>query len=413
MDMSQLTVRPRRNTANSWLYPAGLRICVFLILLSTAYAGRAQTSGAGSIQGVVTDPSGAVIPNAQVKLVANATNEVLTSKTSSGGDYAFPNINVGTYTLTVTAPGFETFTSTNNVLEVGSSIAINATLTVGSTDVKVEVRAEGMALQTEDASFKQTVDGTEMTEMPLNGRTVEGLVSLAGGTQSQSPGDSTGSKFPAQSTGISIAGAQGNAVTWRLDGGDNVDYMGGGNGPLPFPDAISQFSVETAALGGQAGNEGGGLVNIVTRSGTNRYHGSAFWFVRNNYLDADNFFSTSKDTLHQNQYGGTLGGPVRLPKLFNGRDKLFFFAAYQHSKAVQSSATSNAYVPTAANLAGDFSTTDPAPVASGGTGIKNNCGSVHQLYDPITGELLPDNKYNYSANGYPAVPLPACRSNFR
>ena len=183
--------------------------------------------------------------------------------------------------------------------------------------------------------------------------------------------------------------------------------MGGTNGPLPFPDAISQFSVETSALGGQAGNEGGGLVNIVTKSGTNAFHGSAFEFIRNNYIDAENFFSTSKDTLHQNQYGGTFGGPVRIPWLFDGRNKLFFFAAFQHSYADSASSTNNAYVPTAANLAGDFSTTDPAPVASGGTGVKNDCGPVQQLYDPISGALLPDNKYNYSAMGYPAVPLPA------
>ena len=384
---------------------AAVVCCAAFLLFSLRT--HSQVAGAGSIQGTVTDSTGAVIANASVSLTEQSTHVTLSTKTDSSGVYVFPNINVGIYTLTVQAPRFETYTSTSNVLEVGSSIAINATLTVGGANIQVEVRAEGMALQTEDPSFKQTVDGTEMTEMPLNGRTVEGLVSLVGGTQSQSPGDSTGSKFPAQSTGISIAGAQGNAVTWRLDGGDNIDYMGGTNGPLPFPDAIGQFSVETSALGGQASNEAGGVVNIVTKSGTNTFHGSAFEFIRNNYIDADNFFSTSKDTLHQNQYGATFGGPVRIPWLYDGRNKLFFFAAFQHSHQDSASATNNAYVPTAANLAGDFSNTDPAPVASGGTGVKNNCGPVQQLYDPISGALLPDNKYNYSANGYPAVPLPA------
>jgi len=375
-----------------------LNLSVFLF----ATAARAQTSGAGSIQGTVTDPSGALISNALVKLVESSTQVTLTTKTSSGGAYAFPNINVGTYSVTVTAPGFETYTSTGNVLEVGSSIAINAKMTVGSTDVKIEVRTEGTALQTEDASFKQTVDSTEITEMPLNGRTLTSLISLVGGTQSATPGDAAGSKFPTQTTGISIAGAQGNAVTYRLDGGDNNDYMGGGNGPLPFPDAIGQFSVETAALGAQDGNQAGGLVNIVTKSGTNSYHGSAFEFIRNNYLDADNFFSTSKDTLHQNQYGGTFGGPVRIPKLFDGRNKLFVFAAFQHTYSSSASATTSAYVPTAANLAGDWSTTDPAPASSGGTGVKDACGPVVQLYDPITGRLLPGNKYNQP--GGPALP---------
>jgi hypothetical protein len=373
--------------------------CFFVLLC--AQTSNAQTTGSGSIQGVVTDPSGAVIANASVTLLEASTNFTLTTRTSSGGAYAFPNINVGTYSLTVTVPGFETFTSSGNVLEVGSSIAINATMTVGSTSVKVEVHTEGMALQTEDPSFKQTIDATEMTEMPLNNRYMTGLVSLVGGTQSQSPSDSTGSKYPTQSSGFSIAGAQGNAVTWRLDGGDNVDYMGGGNGPLPFPDAIGQFSVETAALGGQGGNEGGGLVNIVTKSGTNTYHGSAFEFIRNNFIDAENFFSTAKDTLHQNQYGGAFGGPVRIPKLFDGRNKLFAFAAFQHTYADSASATSNAYLPTQNNiLNGDFSATDPVP----GPGVgKNACGQAAvQLYDPITGQALPGNKYNQP--GGPTLP---------
>jgi len=378
--------------------PANLCALVFCFaFLLFAAKANAQTAGSGTIQGMVTDSTGAVIPNASVSLTETSTNITLKTKTSSAGNYAFPNINVGTYNLTVSLPGFQTYTSTGNVLEVGSSVSIDAKMTVGSVDSKIEVHAEGMALQTEDASFKQTIDSTELTEMPLNGRTMAGLVSLAGGTQSQSPGDSTGSKFPAQSTGISIGGAQGNAVTWRLDGGDNIDYMGGTNGPLPFPDAVGQFSVETSALGGQASNEAGGVVNIVTKSGTNAFHGSAFEFIRNNYLNADSFFSTSKDTLHENQFGATFGGPVRIPKLFDGRDKLFAFAAFQHSHLSSASATNNAYEPTAANLAGDFSITDPPP----GT-PKNACGPSQQLYDPITGVALPGNKYNQP--GGPTLP---------
>lgn len=382
---------------------AGLRtllLCCSVLLFATAT--HAQTTGAGSIQGTVTDPSGAVISNASVKLVEASTQVTLNTKTSSGGAYAFPNINVGTYSLSVTAPGFETYTSTGNVLEVGSSIAINAKMVVGSADVKVEVRSEGTALQTEDASFKQTVDSRELTEMPLNGRHMTDLISLVGGTQSASPGDSTGSKYPGQTTGISIAGAQGNAVSYRLDGGDNNDYMGGGNGPLPFPDAIGQFSVETAALGAQNGAQAGGLVNIVTQSGTNKYHGSAFEFIRNNFINATGFFSTctpvapattcsAKDTLHQNQYGGTFGGPIL-------HNKLFAFAAFQHTHISSAAANSLAYEPTAANLAGDWSQTDPLP---GTTGPCPNVAAV-QLHDPITGAALPGNKYNQP--GGPALP---------
>ena len=165
--------------------------------------------------------------------------------------------------------------------------------------------------------------------------------------------------------------------------------MGNGNLPFPFPDAVSQFSVESTALGAQDGIHTGGLVNVVTRSGTNTYHGSAFEFIRNNYLDATNFFSTctpvapsttctAKDTLHQNQYGGTFGGRII-------RDKLFAFAGYQHTKADQSQAATKAQIPTAANLQGDFSATD-------GPGCTSS-GKVIPLHDPLTGALLTNNKY--------------------
>ena len=336
-----------------------------------------------------------------------------TVKSSSSGDYAFPNINVGTYSLTVVAPGFTTYTSTGNVLEIGSSIALNVKMTVGQTDVKVEVHTENLSLQTEDPSFKQTIDNTALTQMPLNGRHMTDLIVLAGGSNGAGVQDATGSKFTYQSVTISVAGASGNSISYRLDGGDNQDYMGGGNNPLPFPDAVSQFSVETAVLGAQSGVHSGGLVNVVTVSGSNHYHGSAFEFIRNNFIDATNFFvqpclngnkppSCGKDTLHQNQYGGTFGGPVRIPKLFNGTDKLFFFAAYQHQKTDSSSATTSAYVPTAANLAGDCVChgSGPAPL---GTGVKNICGTPQQLFDPITGVALPGNKYNQP--GGPTLPV--------
>ncbi len=221
---SSITTRSGKTSVTSLL---GAIFFCFAVLLFTADA-TAQVTGAGSIQGHVTDSTGALIPNASVTLTEASTHVTLTTKTSSGGDYAFPNINVGTYSVTVASPGFTTYTSTGNVLEVGSSIAVNAKMAVGGSDVKVEVRAESLALQTEDPSFKQTIDRTEVLEMPLNGRHMTDLVTLAGGSQGGSnPGDANGSKYASQSTGISIAGAPGNTVSYRLDGGDNNDYMGG------------------------------------------------------------------------------------------------------------------------------------------------------------------------------------------
>jgi hypothetical protein len=140
-------------------------------------------------------------------------------------------------------------------------------------------------------SFKQTIDQQTVTEMPLNGRQMTGLITLSGGSTPAPGGDFTGSKYTYQTISVSIAGGMGNTTMWRLDGGTNNDYMANGNLPFPFPDAVSQFSVESTALSAQNGMHAGGLVNVVTRSGTNQYHRSAFEFNRNNYINASSFFS--------------------------------------------------------------------------------------------------------------------------
>jgi hypothetical protein len=339
-----------------------------------------RAPGTASIQGTVVDTTGAVIPGAAIVLIDTATQVRRAATSDSSGLYSFPNVPIGTYSLSVTETGFQTYTQTNIVLEVGSSIAINVPMTVGNSDQHIEVKTEGLVLQTEDSSFKQTIDQQTITEMPLNGRQMTGLIGLSGGSTPAPGGDFTGSKFSYQTISVSIAGGMGNTTQWKLDGGDNNDYMANGNLPFPFPDAVSQFSVESTALSSQNGMHTGGLVNVVTRSGTNQYHGSAFEFIRNNYINASNFYSATKDTLHQNQFGGTFGGPII-------RDKLFAFAGYQRSQSKQSQAANQAFVPTAANLVGDFSVTDPITAP-------NACNTkLVQLFDPITGTKLVGNKY--------------------
>jgi hypothetical protein len=351
------------------------------ILLSLALllpTGNAQTAGTGSIQGAVADQTGAVLQNATVTITNTATE--VQHKTTSGADglYSFPNVPIGVYNLDVSAPGFERYSQAGVVLEVGSSIAINVNMTVGTTDQKVVVHANGLALQTEDPSFKQTIDQKTLTELPLNGRQVTSLITLSGGSANANEGsDLQGSKTFYSSVVVSVGGGMGNATDYRLDGGDHNDYMTNVNLPFPFPDAVSQFSVETSALGAQSGLHPGGLVNVVTRSGSNEWHGTAFEFIRNNFIDATNFFSTKKDTLHQNQYGGTFGGRII-------RDKLFFFGGYQRLKADQSQALTQAFVPTPANLLGDFSATESAACQASGKAI--------QLLNPFTGAVLPGNQ---------------------
>ena len=372
----------------------------YVALLLLATRADSQNAGTGNIQGTVTDSTGAVLANANVTLTEVATGVKHETKTDNAGLYVFPNIPITTYNLVATAPGFETYKQTGIVLEVGSNIAINPALAVGKAEIEIDVHSEGLALQTEDATYKQTIDSTQITEMPLNGRQLTGLLQLSGGATPASGNDFTGSKYSYQAVAISVAGGMGNSTLWRLDGGDNSDYMAGANLPFPFPDAVNQFSVESSTLGAQDGMHAGGMVNMVTRSGTNQFHGSGFEFIRNNIVDATNFYtlpcvngavppSCGKDQLHQDQYGGTIGGPVWLPRLYDGKDRLFFFAGFQYTRSVSSSADTSAYVPTAANLAGDFHLT--APTAAAGPNVCST--KTTQLVDPLTGNIVPNNIY--------------------
>jgi hypothetical protein len=378
----------RLNTRKEIVRLATLICCAAMLLF--AANGFAQIAGTGSIQGTVTDATGAVLPGATVTLTDEATHVNRMTETGGAGVYLFPDVPIATYDLIASAPGFKTYEQHGIVLEVGSSIAVNPSLTVGSKEQTIEVQAEGLALQTEDATFKQTIDNKEVDEMPLNGRQMTGLITLSGGSNVAPAGDFTGSKYSYATISVSIAGGGGNTTLWRFDGGDNQDYMANGNLPYPIPDAVSEFSVESTDLGAQDGGHVGGMVNVVTKSGSNQFHGEGFEFIRNNYIDATNFFSTCtpvapattcspKDTLHQNQFGGTFGGPIK-------RNKMFAFAAYQRWTADQSQAATQAIVPTAANLNnGDFSASD---------GV--NCEASKkfvQLVDPLTGAKLPGDIY--------------------
>jgi hypothetical protein len=339
-----------------------------------------QTAGTASIQGMVMDGSGAVIQGATVTATGTATQVKHIAHTDGNGLYSFPNISIGAYTVDVAAPGFKHYSQSNIVLDVGSSIAVNVTMSVGEAQQNVEVQATGLALQTEDVSLKQTVDENTITDMPLNGRQVSALITVTGGAvNANTNGDVTGSKNFQTAYEISIAGGQGNATDYRLDGADNNNYQTNTGLAIPFPDAVAQFSVETTALSATSGLHPGGLVNAVTRSGSNQWHGSAFEFIRNNAIDATNFFSTKKDTLHQNQFGGTFGG-----KIIPG--KLFFFGGYQRLKSDQAQALTTAYVPTAANLMGDFSATESTACQA----------KAIQLLNPLTGDVLTNNQINPS-----------------
>ncbi len=345
-------------------------LCTMALFLFCAMSS-AQIAGTASIQGTVTDPTGAVIPNASVTATNDATQVKHVVKTNGSGLYSLPNLAIGTYSIDVTASGFQKYHQTGIVLDVGSSIAVNVSLKIGNQNQTVQVQANGLSLQTQNVSLSQTVTGSDIVNLPLNGRLTSSLVLLTGGTVNDNTGnDITGSKNFVTAYAPSLAGSQANQTMVYLDGANNMQYQTNTGMPLPFPDATSQFSVETTALTATTGLHPGGVINVVTKSGTNHFHGDAFEFIRNNIINATSFFSTTKDQLHLNQVGGVIGGPIV-------RNKMFFFVGYQKLLESQAASNKTSYVPTAANLAGDFSASDP----------------TIQLVDPVTGITLVNNNY--------------------
>jgi hypothetical protein len=354
------------------------RLAVFAVLLLSFLPlgiapAFAQTAGTASVQGTVSDSTGAVLPNVNVIFTSTDTGASRTTSTGGSGNYSFPNVPVGPYSIAVTAPGFRGFTQ-RGVLEVGNNLEVNASLTIGNaTDQIIEVQATGTALETETSSFKQVIDHQRITELPLNGRQATQLVLISGAAVTAPTGDMVGSKNYASSTVIAVAGGQGNYNNYVLDGGTNVDVFTNVNLPYPFPDALREFSVESNSLPARNGLHPGTLVNGVTNSGTNQWHGTVFDFIRNNYFNANNFFSTKKDTLHRNQFGGTLGGKILT-------DKLFFFGGYQGTRESQATNAANLCVPTALELTGDFS---QQPTT--GSCARSTIAAGKTLIDPVSG----------------------------
>lgn len=335
------------------------------LLLFGLQAG-AQTAGTASVQGVVTDPSGAAVPSAKIVLTLTDTGVSRQTISDGQGLYSLPNVPVGPYSLSVTATGFQGFKQ-RGVLEVGNNTQVNVALKIGSASEQIEVVADQQALETETSTFKQVIDSLRITEMPLNGRQATQLILVSGGAVNAPSGDLVGSKNYASSVVINVAGAQGNYNNYTLDGGTYTDTFTNVNLPYPFPDALREFSVESNSLPARNGLHPGALVNAVTVSGTNQLHGTAFEFIRNNVINATNFFSSKPDTLKRNQFGGTLGGAIK-------HDKLFFFAGYQGTRERATSNASNYCIPTPAELNGDFSQ------------MGGSCpAKAKKLTDPISG----------------------------
>ena len=278
---------------------------------------NAQAVAVAEVSGTVVDSSGGALATAQVIMTETDKHLTRTVVTDSGGHYLLSNLPVGPYTFEVRAPGFKNYVQTGLVLQANNNIQINATMQVGAVTEQVEVKAAASMVETKENSIAVTIDNQRLNELPLNGRQATQLILSLGAAAYGDAGD-TGSKTYYSSTRISVAGGQSNGTAYLLDGGDNTDAMSNVNLPFPFPDALQEFSVETSAVSPRFGIHPGATVNVVTKSGSNGFHGDLFEYLRNGDLNARNFFAAKHDSLKRNQYGGTSGGRII-------KDKVFFF----------------------------------------------------------------------------------------
>src|SRR5262245_17618944 len=280
-----------------------LRALAVVVLLGFVTTGTASAQAiAGSqLSGVVRDSSNAAIPGAEVTVTKTDTGMTRTVFTSTDGAYAFPNLPVGPYQLKVVLQGFNTYVRDGIVLQVGSNPELNVTLTVGNLSEQITVTANASLVETRNTGVGQVIDNQRVMEMPLNGRQATELIFLSGLATSAPAGDlNTNKNFPTVT--ISVAGGQANGITYIMDGGTHNDPFNNLNLPTPFPDALQEFKVETSALPARYGHHAASAVNVVTKSGTNEFHGNLFEFVRNFRFNEKNALATVKDSLTRNQF---------------------------------------------------------------------------------------------------------------
>src|ERR1035438_9517134 len=324
---------------------------VALICLVRAPFLSAQTTT--TLYGAVTDKSGAIVPGAEVTATNIDTNFTRNVKTNPEGQYRLEFMPIGNYRVEVSATGFKKSVQKGITLDINVMARVDASLDVGTMTDEIDVTATAPTVNTDNAQIGRTVENAEITTLPIVGRNVYTLLQLTPGVESS--GNSIVLGYPEQRTMIN-GGVDGGAgsVNYYLDGGNNMTGLRNTGNIAPNPDAVEEFRVVTNSYSAEYGRFASGVVNIITRSGTNQFHGSLFEFFRNNDLNAYPWLSLTTSPLHRNQFGGTFGGPIR-------KNKTFFFGTYSGLRQIISSFLNTAIVPTALERAGNFSQSKIAP----------------------------------------------------
>lgn len=367
------------------------KILLFAILM-TCLVGWAPRSSAqtptGTLQGTVTDPTGAAVPEATVTITNSGTNETRTLKSDSTGRYVQPFLTPGTYTVAVQASGFRTAKEDNVKIDISQNRSVDFALVVGQISEQVEVHGTQAPLDTNSATLGQVIAQRTVVDLPLNGRNPLSLaelvptVSNVGGASTPHIGGSRNAINEEQLDGVS------NILPENNVGNTTAAYT-------PIVDSVQEFSVQTNALNAEYGRFGGGVINLVTKSGNNEFHGSLFNFTRNTVLNANDFFSNRagepESSTVDNQYGGVIGGPIWIPKVYNGHNKSFFFFGFQGYDQTNAANVTDT-VPVAAFRTGNFSslgTTIYDPLT-----VSYNAGTGQYVRQPFAGNMVPSSRFN-------------------
>jgi len=368
-----------------------------IMILSAPHRTLAQESTA-TIVGLITESSGAAVPNALVHIKNVATNTVRDVTTSGTGDYNVPFLPAGRYTITIEAPNFQTHTVEGILVEVGQTARVDSQLKIGTISETVQVNSIAVATQTEDAVVGAVIDAHKIVDLPLNGRNFVQLAQLIPGANPGTPASITvrrgrGSVGQTDSgfgsTSVGVNGQRDFLNRYFIDGLETMDYDAVTFSFSPSVDAISQFKVETSTTSAGSGGAAGAQISLVTKSGTNRIHGTLWEFNRNDALtqtyDAIAHADAVSPRLNRNQYGANIGGPIYIPHVYNGHDKSFFFFNWESGTAVNGSLPTRLTVPTTDEVKnGNFQ------------GLRNSSGALITLRNPLTGAPFPNNQVNPS-----------------
>jgi hypothetical protein len=353
----------------SWVSFLKRNFVVAFAVLALVAANASAQDATGRIVGTVTDPSGAPILGAQVTVTNAGTKIAQTAVTDESGFYQVLSLPIGAYDVAVEAPGFRKEIFSHQQLQISQSLRLDAKLAIGQTSESIEVSSQAANVETVNQTIGATVTGETIQRAPLNGRNVLDLAALQPGVTETNPDSGAAG-------GYSIAGGRSDSVTYLLDGAVNNDLLDNGVVFNPNPDTVAEFRIMESNYSAEYGRNGGGIISVVTKSGTNQWHGSGFEFLRNDDLNANSFFNKvdglPRDVLKRNQYGGTLGGPIR-------KDKFFFFVGYQGQRLSQSEESGEFPVFTPAQIQGDFSN----------GGVPGNCPNA----DAGVSAFLVDNPY--------------------